>query len=112
MTIIEWLNENVDAGDAIIYLLIAYVLWYILWKIFLRKLFRKCPVGSLGEHLSDLGATGIFGICLFILLILTLLVTSIQLTWGYGWTLIFPLAVFWGGIFAFAVFLMKVLKKK
>jgi len=112
MTIIEWLNENVDAGDAIICVLIAYVVWFLLWKAFLKRFFSKSPIGSIGDHISELGATATFGICFLLLVVVSLFVTSIQAVFVYELTLLLPLTLFWGAIGAFVIFLIKVINKK
>lgn len=115
MNIIEWLNANFDAGDAIIYGLIALVVWTILWNIFnliTSKLLKKY---DLNYDLFDMGPIrapmASFGILIFLSLIVVLFIVSIQAAIEYGTKMLFPLLIFWGGFIAFVVFFIKKLKE-
>ena len=73
MNIIEWINTNYDAGDAMTFALIAFLVWFILWKI-LSRIFEKRKM----YDLLELGAIGSFGILLFLSIIVVLFIASIQ----------------------------------
>lgn len=104
--ILEWLNSNFDAGDAIIFGLIAFAIWFVFWKL-ISKLFWKHKLYSILE----LGAVGSFGILIFLSLIVVLFIASIQAVIGYGAKLLIPLIIFWGGVITFFVFLIRKLRK-
>ena len=106
MNIIEWLGENVDAFDAIVFALIAFAIWFFLWKL-IGKLLEKRKAYSLLE----LGAVGSFMILVFIAIIVVLLIASIQAAISLGLQLLLPIIVFWGAVIAFFVFVIRKLKK-
>lgn len=106
MNIIEWLSKKFDAGDVIIYGLIAFVICFFSWKL-INKVLKKHKLHSLLE----LGAIGSFGILIFLLLIVVLFVASIQAAIEHGIKLIFPLLIFWGGFIAFVIFFIKKFKE-
>ncbi len=111
MNIIEWLNTNFDAGDAMICGLIALVVWIILWKLLVCKILEKCNPGSFGYGLSELGAVGCFGVLVFFLIIAVLLVASVQAVITYGIKMLFAVLLFWGGIIAVLIFIIKKVAK-
>lgn len=94
-TLIEWLNENFDAGDGLVYGLIALVAWFILWKLLLGRLLEKCACKSFGYALFELGAGGTFLVIFFLLFIAVLFITSIQAVIIDGLKIVFPLLFFW-----------------
>lgn len=106
MNIIKWLNTTVDAFDVIAYGIIAFLIWFVLWKL-ISILLEKYKLYSLIEF----GALGSFGILLFLALIIVLFIASIQAAINFGLQLLCPLAVFWGALIVFFVFLIKKLKK-
>ena len=106
MNIIEWLDENVDAFDAIVFALIALAIWFIVWKL-LSKVLEKYKL----YNFMELGVMGSYLILIFFAFIVVLLIASIQGAIEYGLKLAFPLLVFWGGFAAFAVFFIKKFKK-
>ena len=110
--IIKWLNENFDAGDVLVYGLIAFIVWFTFWKLVLGRILYKCDCNSLGYALFELGAGGIFGIFLFLLILVILFIVSFQAVIVYGFKMIFPLLFFWGIVIAFFVFVIRYLIKK
>lgn len=110
--IIEWLNTNTDAGDAIFYGLISLVIWYILWKLLLGKLLGKCNVNSFGYRIYELGAGGSWCVLIFLLLIAALIIASIQAAITYGLKMIFVLFLFWGAIITIFALVIKNINKK
>lgn len=112
MNIIEWLNSNLDAGNAIIFSLIALAVWFILWHLMLKKLLVKCDWGyDLVNMGPALGPGAAFGILLFFFIIAVLFIASIQAVLTIGAKMIFPLLIFWGGIITFFVLLIRHIKK-
>lgn len=103
MNIIEWINTNFDAGDAIINALIALVIWIIIWKLIICKILDKYNIYSLKE----LGVLGSFGILIFLLIPVVLFIASIQAIIEYGIRLLFPLLIFLGGFTVFVIFFIK-----
>ncbi|MBQ3495725.1 MAG: hypothetical protein IJA76_03455 [Clostridia bacterium] len=112
MNIIEWLNTNFDAGDAIIYGLIALVIWSIIWRLFIVKVFGKTAFISdlMNEH-PRLASVASFGILLFFSVIVVLLISSIQAGLEYGAKMIFMLLIFWGVVITFFVLLIRKITK-
>ena len=106
MNIIERLNKSIDAGDAILYDVLAFIIWFILWKL-ISILLEKHKLYSLLE----LGAVGSFAILLFLAIIVVLFIASIQAAISLGFQLLLPLTFFWGGFIAIVVFIIKKLKK-
>ena len=102
MNILEWINANFDAGDAIIHGLIALAIWFVIWKL-IYKVLDKHNLYSLKE----LGVLGSYLILIFFALIVVLLIASIQATIEYGIKLLFPLLIFWGGFTALVIFFIK-----
>lgn len=112
MNIIEWLNDNFDAGDAIIYSLIALAVWFVLWHLIIRKLFRKSTfINEIMDYGPILAPLASFGILLFVSVIAVLFIASIQAALSYGAKMIFVLLLFWGGIITFFVFLIRHIRK-
>ncbi len=114
MNIIEWLNESIDAFDAICYCLIAFVVWCVLWNLtnIITSKLKKFDLNyDLLEMGPILGSIASFGIAVFLTLIVLLLVGSIQAAMENGIKLAFPLLIFWGAVIAFFVFLIRKLKK-
>ena len=110
--IIELINSNFDAGDALIGGIIALVAWPILWRLIFERFLRRCKVTSFGYALYELGALGTFGILIVLSLIAILFIGSIQAVIGYGIRLLLPLFIFWGGIIAIAILVIKAIRKK
>ena len=111
MSIIEWLNSNIDAGDAIIYGLIALVIWFILWHLLISKLHKKSNIiNDLVEMGPISGALASLSIVVFLAFIALLFVASIQITIEFGVKMIFPLLLFWGAIIALFIFIVKKFK--
>ena len=112
MNIIEWFNENVDAGDAILFALVAFVVWFAMWHLFVKQLLVKCSWGydlvNMGRFLGPCAA---FGILMFFSVVLGLFVASVQAVFTIGVKMLFPLLLFWGGIIALSVFFIKHIKK-
>ena len=114
MNIIEWLNLNFNAGDAIDYGLIAFVIWSVLWNL-ISFITSKIKDYSLNYDLMNegpiLGTIGSFGIALFLSVIVVLIVASIQAVIEYGAKLVFPYLIFSGIITAFVIFFIKKINK-
>lgn len=107
MNIIEWFTKNCDAGDAMVYGLIGFLIWFILWKLLIGKLFEKLKLYSLLE----LGAFGVFGLLIFLSFIVVLIIASIQAIIEFGAKLAFPFLLFWGGFIALSIFFVKKLNQ-
>lgn len=107
MNIIEWLGENVDAFDAIVFALIALAIWFIVWKL-LGNVLEKYKLYSLME----LGVMGSYLILVFFAFIVVLFIASIQGAMEYGIKLALPLLIFWGGFTAFVIFFVKKFRNK
>ena len=107
MNIIEWLGANVDAFEAIIFALIAFVIWFFLWKL-ISILLEKHKLYSLME----LGVMGSYLILVFFAIMAILFIASIQASIEYGIKLAFPFLIFWGAFTVFLVFLIKKIKGK
>lgn len=115
MNIIEWLNTNFDAGDAIIYGFIAFVIWFILWHLInlitskLIKFDLNYDLMNMGPILAPMVS---FGIAIFASFIVILFIASIQAAIQYGTKLALPLLLFWGGFTAFVIFFIKKFKEQ
>lgn len=107
MNIIEWLDENVDAFDAMVFALIALAIWFVVWKL-LGKVLEKYKLYGLME----LGVMGSYLILVFFAFIVVLLISSIQGAIEYGIKFAFPLLIFWGGFTAFVIFFVKKFNNK
>lgn len=107
MNIIDWLNSNFDAGDAIIGGMITLGVWFVLWKLLMSKLFEKYKLYSFLE----LGVFGTFGIFIFLSLIVVLIIASIQAVIQFGAMLVIPLLLFWGCLIAFSIFFIKKIRE-
>lgn len=101
------LNAPFDLGMAIILIL----LWILLWHLIIKRILRKCNVTSFWYNLYELGAFGTMAIVIFINIIIILLIASIEALIELGIKMLFPLAIFWGGVFAFAYLLIRHCKK-
>ena len=111
--IIELLSANIDAGDTMIWLLIALAAWCIFWRLFLLEKLSNCDVNSFWYAVYELGAIGTFGIIIFLLIIAILFIASIQAVIGYGVKLLAPLFLFWGGFITISIlFIRSICKKK
>lgn len=111
MNIIEWLNTTVDAGDAIIFALIAFPVWFILWHLLISKLHKNSNIiNDLVEIGPILGALASLSIVVFLAFIALLFVASIQAIIEFGVKMIFPLLLFWGAIIALFIFIVKKFK--
>ena len=108
MNILEWLQENVSAGAALICGLVALCVWVALWKLVIVRILKKKKVYSMIE----LGALGSFGILFFIVLTTVLFIASIQALGEYGAKMILPLFAFWGIVTAAIIFIVVKIKKK
>ena len=87
--------------------------WFLLWHLLLKHILKKCSVTSFWYELYELGAIGILGILIFLSIILLLLIGSIQAVITFGIQMLFPLALFWGGIITIVVLIVrKNLRKK
>ena len=110
--ILELINSNFDAGDALIGGIIALVAWSILWRLVFERFMRRCNVTSFGYALYELGSLGTFGILIALSLIAILFIGSIQAVIGYGIKLLFPLFIFWGGFVTIAILIIRAIRKK
>ena len=112
MNIIEYINGNFDAGDAIIHSLIALVVWFVAWHLIISKLFRKYTlIDELMDYGPILAPLASFGILLFLSVIAVLFIASIQAALSYGAKMIFSLLLFWGGSITFFVLLIRHMRK-
>ena len=109
--IIEWLNSSFDGGDAIVTLIIVFVIWYLIWKRFLSKWLYKHNVGSFAYTLYEVGPIGIFGIAIIFVILITLLIGSIQAVVSIGINLLPALLFFWALIIGFFIFFVKKMRK-
>ena len=107
ITLLEWLEGNVDGGAVFVWGIVAMLILCLLWWLFLGDLLHKCNVSSLGYKLYEAGPIGTFGILLFLKFFIVLLITSIQASFIHGAKMIFPLLVFWGIIVAAVIFIAK-----
>ena len=111
-TLIEWLNANLDAGDAIIYSLIGLVVWFVIWHLIISRLFGKYEfIGDLMDYGPILAPIASFGMLLFLSVFVVLFISSIQATLSYGAKMIFALSLFWSGVIAFFVLLIRRIRK-
>lgn len=112
MNIIEWLTENFDAGDAILHSLIALAIWFVVWHLIICKLFKKCTfIGEIMDYGPILAPIASFGILLFLSVFVVLFIASIQAALSYGAKMIFVLSLFWSGVIAFFVLLIRQIRK-
>ena len=112
MNIIEWLTSNFDAGDGLIFSLIAFAVWFILWHLLLKKVFEKnCWLDDFVEMGPIAGPAATFGILIFLSIIAVLFISSIQAALDYGTKMIFALSIFWGILITFFVFLIRKFRK-
>ena len=112
MNIIEQtLNRPFRAVD-ILYILIALVIWFIVWHLIIVKLFNKCNFIS---GLMDEGPirAPLISFCLLIMLCIfvVLFIASIQAALLYGAKMILVLLLFWGGLIALFVLLIRHIRK-
>ena len=112
MNIIEWINTQFDAGDAILGGLITLAIWFMLWKLFLGRLLEKCNCGSFGHAIYELGAGGSWCVLMFLIFIAVLFIASIQAAIAYGLKMIFVLLLFWSAIITLFVFIIKYIRSK
>ena len=112
MNIIEWLQTNVDAGDALIISLISLGTLFILYHLFLTKILEKFDFGyDLLQMGPILGPLALFCILLFLSIITVLFISSVQAISEYGIGMIFALLLFWGGFITISVLIIRYIKK-
>ena len=78
MTILDVLNQRVDAGDVIFWGLIVLIAWCIIWRLFLGKWLFKHDVGTFWYAMYEAGPIGTFGLVLMALVLLTLPIAAMQ----------------------------------
>ena len=105
------LDFTLNAPFDIFTLLKAIVVWYILWHLIIKRILRRCKITSFWHKLYELGASGTFGIVIFVLIIAILFIASIQTVIEYGIKLLFPLFIFWGGFVTFTIYLIRFINK-
>ena len=114
MNIIEQkLNRPFRAID-ILYILIALVIWFIVWHLIIVKLFGNCSfIRELMDYGPILAPIASSGILIFLSLFVILFIASIQavLLYRAKITLILLLLLFWSGVIAFFVFLIRHIRK-
>lgn len=93
-------------------LLCAVATWFAFWHLLLKRLLKRSKVTSFWYALYELGAFGTFGILIFLSLIAILFIGSMQAVAVYGIKLLFPLFIFWGGLVAIAILIIKAIRKK
>ena len=93
-------------------LLIAVTIWFILWHLVIKRILRRCKVTSFWYELYELGAFGTFGVVIFLLIMAILFIASIQAVSTYGIKMLFPLLLFWGGIIAIIILIIRYIFKK
>lgn len=90
----------------------AVAVWVALWYLLLKRLLKRRKVTSFWYGLYELGALGTLGLVVFLALIVILFIASIQAILSYGTSLLFPLILFWGGIVAIAILIIRYIHKK
>lgn len=110
-TILDFLNENVDGGDVLIWGLIILIAWCLIWRLFLGEWLFKHDVGTFWHDMYEIGPGGTLGLALVLLILIALFVTSIQAGLAFGGKLVLILCIFWGGLIFCFVKLIQYLKK-
>ncbi len=109
--LIEWLAENADAGDALVYGLIALAVWCVIWRLWIRDRLYECDSSSFGYAMYEFGPVGTFGLFIMFLVLLVLAITTVQAIPYYGFRGILTFAAFWIPVIAFFVVIFKKLKE-
>ena len=111
LTLLEFLNENTDAGDILFWGVIALCTWCLLWRLYIGEWLRKHEVSTFWYAMYEAGPLGTFGLALVGLLLLALLVTSLQAVSSYGPKVAAAAAFFWAVLIAVAVLIARSIKK-
>ena len=106
------IDYTLNAPSDIFILFGSLAVWYILWHFVIKRILRRCKVTSFWYELYQLGASGTLGIIVFLSIILIIFIASIQAVLGYGIKMLFPLFIFWGGIVAIAILIIRYIRKK
>ena len=106
------LDFTLNAPLNIFRLLIFVAVWYALWHLIIKRILRQCKVTSFWHELYELGAFGTLGIVVFLLILVILFIASIQAAIGYGIKMLIPLFIFWGGLLAIIILIIKAIRKK
>lgn len=110
-TLLEFLNENTDAGDVLFWGVIALCIWCLLWRLFIGEWLRKHEVTTFWYTMYEAGPVGTFGLALMGLVLLALLITSLQAVSAYGPKVIAAAAFFWVVLITVAVLIVRSIKK-
>lgn len=106
--IIDFLNSPMD----ICVIICVVAAWFAVWHLLLKKLLKRCNVTSFWYELYKFGAFGTLGIIVFLLLLATLFIGSIQTAIDYGIKMLFPICIFCGGFVAIAILIIRSIRKK